>query len=382
MNGPRLCAAWALLAAALALAGQFVTVRFNYGGNWTGLFCTGSRFPVPPALAHENIYVFRDSNGYDGQFYHYIAHDPWLRRGLASSLDAPRLRYRRILIPALAWLLSGGGGRHLHAAYLALILASVFLGAYWLGRIFAERGAHPAWGLLFLAVPGTLISLDRMTLDGPLAALTAAFALYARTGPRWKLYLTLAAAPLVRETGLLLIAACGLWDLARRRWLGTLAAAGSATPALAWYAFLHARIADNAPFLLTLPLVGLFQRLFASAGYRRGTPVSWLAATLDWVAIAGLLLSLVLAARILLRRRDALGLAVALFALLLTTLKVYFWLDAYSYTRLVSPLLVLLLAAEQTARPRLALLPPALMLPRIGLQLGWQLLGVLRRLAG
>jgi hypothetical protein len=382
MNGRRACAAWASLAAALALAGQFITVQFNYGGNWTGLFCTGSRFPVPAALAHESIYVFPDSRGYDGQFYHYIAHDPWLRHGLASSLDAPRLRYRRILIPALAWLLSGGGGRHLHAAYIWLILASVFLGAYWLGRGFAERGAHPAWGLLFLAIPGTLISLDRMTLDGPLAALTAAFALYVRAGPRWKLYLTLAAAPLVRETGLLLIAACGLWEIRRRQWARTLAAAATAAPALAWYAFVHARTADTAPFLLTLPLAGLFQRLSASAGYRLAAPVSRLAATLDWVAIAGLLVSLGLAVRILLRRRDALGLAVALFGLLLTTLKVHFWLDAYSYTRLVSPLLVLLLAAEQTARPRLALLPPALMLPRIGLQLGWQLLGVLRRLAG
>jgi hypothetical protein len=37
---------------------QALTVRYSYGGNWTGLFCTGAVFPYPPALAKENIYTF------------------------------------------------------------------------------------------------------------------------------------------------------------------------------------------------------------------------------------------------------------------------------------------------------------------------------------
>ena len=31
-----------LAAVALALLWQALTVRYNYGGNWTGLFCTGA----------------------------------------------------------------------------------------------------------------------------------------------------------------------------------------------------------------------------------------------------------------------------------------------------------------------------------------------------
>jgi len=41
----------ALLCAVLGLALQFLIVQVRYGGNWTALFCTGSVYPVPPALA-------------------------------------------------------------------------------------------------------------------------------------------------------------------------------------------------------------------------------------------------------------------------------------------------------------------------------------------
>ena len=33
-------------------------VGFNYGGNWTALFCTGEKVPVPPQLEAEGIYLF------------------------------------------------------------------------------------------------------------------------------------------------------------------------------------------------------------------------------------------------------------------------------------------------------------------------------------
>jgi len=48
-----------------------VTVHFSYGGNWTALYCTGALFKPPPdELRPEHIYIFANSNGYDGQVYH------------------------------------------------------------------------------------------------------------------------------------------------------------------------------------------------------------------------------------------------------------------------------------------------------------------------
>ncbi len=376
----RACLLWAALTAALAFAAQFITAQFNYGGRWTGLFCTGSRFPIPPWLAHENIHVFADSYGYDGQFYHYIAHDPFMQHGTAQYLDGPRLRYRRILVPLLAWLL--GGGRYVDAAYIAVILSFVFLGAYWVGRCSVEQGRHPAWGLTFLALPGTIASLDRMVLDGPLTALAAGFALYSNRGSLWKLVPVLVAAPLVRETGLLLIAASAGFELWRRRWRRCGFLACTALPALAWYAFVHAKTASPGALLVSVPLLGLIQRLSAPVSYPFGPPAATVAAVLDWLAIAGALTALALAAACVWKHRNPTAWSVGLFALLVTTLKVYFWLDIYGHSRIVSPLLALLVLGGTNLPWSSRWLPVALILPRVGMEVAWQGVGVLRAVLG
>ena len=101
----------ALLATLAVLAAQAALVHLAYGGNWTALFYSGERYGVPPELAAEGVHLF-PGTGYDGQIYHAIAHDPLLRRGVgvSSGVDAPRLRYRRVLVPLLAWLGAAGNG--------------------------------------------------------------------------------------------------------------------------------------------------------------------------------------------------------------------------------------------------------------------------------
>ena len=86
------CTAVGALFLLLALAGQSALVYRCYQGNWTGLFLTGDHREVPPQLAAENIYLFEGSTGYDGQYYHYIAHDPFRQRGLSEWVDVPGTR--------------------------------------------------------------------------------------------------------------------------------------------------------------------------------------------------------------------------------------------------------------------------------------------------
>ena len=114
---------------------QFLTVRYNYGGNWTALYCIAPHLPVPEFLRSERLYVFAGSQGFDGMIYHLIAHDPWLRRGLADAIVGPAIFYQRILVPALAWLLALGRDGWIDRAYYAVILGFIFLGAYWSSRI-------------------------------------------------------------------------------------------------------------------------------------------------------------------------------------------------------------------------------------------------------
>ena len=55
------------------------------------------------------VYVHRDNGGYDGLYYAQIAHDPTLRDpALPRAMDNFAYRARRILPPALAWVLGAG----------------------------------------------------------------------------------------------------------------------------------------------------------------------------------------------------------------------------------------------------------------------------------
>ncbi|MBI5085650.1 MAG: hypothetical protein HZB13_13750 [Acidobacteria bacterium] len=380
-----------LLAAALAFAWQAATVRANYDGSWSALFCAGDRFAVPPELAWERIHVFPDSGGYDGQFYHYMAHDPLRVRGLDKYIDLPRLRYRRILLPLSAYLLAGGQDRFVDTAYRAVILLWVALGAYWLGRFAISTGRGPAWGLAFLFVPAVIISLDRLVVDAALAALVLAFALYVKEGSPWKLYLVLLCATLTRETGVLLLTGYCLYLLLRRAWRHALLFATAAVPAAAWFGYLQLRMAGDLvrPFVHSARgLVGMESHVplrlkLGMPEYQLPHALAGTLTVLDYLSLLAIALAVLLAVRFVLRRergpRDVVAL---LFALLVVWLAfVFSHRDPYAYPRVVSPLLILVALPALEGRGRLALLPIALVALRVAAQLTLQAAGVARALS-
>jgi hypothetical protein len=271
------CVLYALAGALLAGCWQAATVHFNYRGNWTALFCTGSQFPVPPELA-AGTYTFQGSNGYDGQFYRYVAHDPWFQKGWSRYCDQPVLRRVRITLPALAWILAAGQDRAIDAAYIGVVLLSIGAGIYWLARYVAAQGGKAAWGLMFLLIPGTLISIDRLTIDIALIALTAAWVWYIRSDCAVGLYIVLVLAGLTRETGLLLTGACCVHALRDRRWRKAALYATAALPAAAWYSVVVAHVglanfrgAGPHPWWFYFRLLaGIVQRMFQLNHYPFG----------------------------------------------------------------------------------------------------------------
>ncbi|MGH9614310.1 MAG: hypothetical protein ACRD4P_14650, partial [Bryobacteraceae bacterium] len=207
---------YAALCVLLVLSWQALTVHFNYGDDWSALFYTGAFTSEPPAIADEEIYRFANSSGFDGQYYHFIAHDPFLRNGTERFVDNPRLRWRRILVPLLAWGAAFGQPDYIDSTFLGTILAFLFLGAWWLSTFCRERGLNAAWGLTFALIPAVLVSIDRSTIDISLAALSIGFIVAADSGPPWLLYLILICAPLARETGLVLNIAYVIYALTRK----------------------------------------------------------------------------------------------------------------------------------------------------------------------
>jgi hypothetical protein len=359
----------ALAALAVSTGWQAAAARYNYAGDWTAFFHTAQWLRLPPDLEAEPIYRFPGADAYDGQFYHLIAHDPFLRHGTAPFVDNPRLRWRRILVPGLAWFAAAGDAERIDNAYFTVIAVWVFLGAWWLARL----APHPWLGLAFPLLPATLVSLDRMTVDVALAALCIAFALY-RDRPR-QLFVVLAAAPLARETGVVLAAAAAIGARKARYLLALL-------PFALWAAYVHLHTAPDRTTWLGLPFAGLISRTLHPFPGISGNVSSWVrtAAWLDLLALCGIWASLGLAARAALRReRSALHLALYGFAAAAAILgKADIWTDAYSFARTQTPLL---LAAALTGGPP-STLAAAMTLPRLLFQLGPQWKGILRGLAG
>jgi hypothetical protein len=374
------------LAASLALLSwQFLTVHYNYGGNWTGLFCIERGKPVPGFLKSENLYLFQHGSGYDGMVYHLIAHDPWMRKGSADVILGASFRYQRILVPALAWLVAFGQDRWIHPAYFGVILAFAFLGVYWLSLFASRAGLAPAWGLAFVLTPATITSIDRMTVDIALAALTAGFALYVSESPDWRVLVLLACAALTRETGALIILGYAIYLFAKKNIRGGLLAASTVAPAAAWFLFLSNRETSTLPTLVTwVPLAGFIRRVSHPSLYHLPAIERIAGQVFDVIALAGVALALFYAARLLIRRswdaRSAVICVLAVAAVFLGSDAV--WYDAYAFGRVLTPFLLLTALVSIGIRPLAAFLPMILIDARIGLNFVSQIAGVVRGLTG
>jgi hypothetical protein len=384
------CLLFAFAATLAVLSWQAATVHFNYRGNWTALFMTGERHPPPPQLAAQT-YIFQASTGYDGQFYRYVAHAPWFRADWSRYFDSPQLRYDRILVPAMAWLLAAGYDPLVDGAYVALILCWIFLGTYWLGLYAVEEGRHPAWGLAFLLLPATLTSIDRMTVDVALATLCVAFVRYAKKQPPARLYLALMLAPLVRETGALLIAAqCG-YDLAGKRWRRAAGFATAILPTAAWYLYIWKRTTEVASahagktshfvphWFFRYPAIGIVIKLFQPANYPFGPVLNRTLQCFDALVLCGFL-ALLAAGVWSLRRRpwDVEQWAILCFvALALATSVPIFWGNVYTYARPFSPLIFLAALGLLRSHARWVLVPVLLIALRVAIQMAPQAIGIM-----
>jgi len=338
---PRTPTQVAVLAVLAAFCWQATQVYGAFGGNWTALFYHGELFRLPPGEA-ATTYVFPKSAGYDGQAYRWIARDPVLPSDYSRYIDDPRLRYRRILVPGLAHLLGAGQPGAIEVAYEIVILGFVGLGVYWTSAYLATMGLTPVWGLVFLATPGSIGSLDRMLVDGALTALFAGF-LYAtasgRTGLRdW----VLVAAPLSRDTGVLLVAAAAAEAALARDWRRAFRAAACALPAACWSLFVSWHTAPSLVFrAFTWPGSGILSRALLVRQFS-SPAMQIVGVTLDSLALAGYTISLLLAIRACWSgRRQATGVALGMIAMLALMLGHRTHMsDPYGYGRPVSPLLL------------------------------------------
>ena len=235
--------------------------------------------------------------------------------------------------------------------------------------------------MLYLFVPATVISLDRLTVDLASTSLAVAFALFVYSGERRKLYLVLALAPLCRETGFALAAACCWSCLSQKQLRSCLFWASTVLPAVAWIGFVRWKLGPApaaAPGALT-PFRGLWEALIDPAHYSFSVAINAAVHAFDYLYMLGLILAFALALRYATKAaNNPIFGACLLWALIGFALPRGSWVEAYGMSRVFSPLLLLQFVEGAAGGLMLSRLPLLLVSPRTWIQLLPQLEGVLR----
>lgn len=362
------------IAAAVALHAAMLGVYLAaFHGDLSALVCVDQQHIGTPPF--EAVHVGFASGGFDGQFYYAIARNPW--RWHASVLDVPAIRHVRLLYPALAWVLSGGGDPWLLFWALPLINLAAIAGLAWLGvRLARHFGVNVWWGFVLpLAVNDGMPLLRDLT--DPLATFAVCGLLASwLLGGRWyHLALWAAVALFSREQN----AAVVLVVLAAALASGRYRTVASLTIVLAgwsgWIVLLHAGYGEwpvlpRSDYFFGVPFKGMWFRWT-----HLGLSGSRVSAGLHFGRMLLLTCHCGLALYLAARTPDRVVSFVALGGVALAILTgMSSFEDAWSYTRVFVwiPLAVWLAGARlRQARPMWLLVPVALW-PLISVATVWQ----------
>jgi hypothetical protein len=156
-------------------------------------------------------------------------------------------------------------------------------------------------------------------------------------------------------------AAVVAYRLLRRDWRGSAGFAACAVPSLVWYAFLAARLRSSGPRMeIGIPAWSLVERLFIFRTY--ADPAGQMVLrTLDFLAVAGLIACLILAAIWLRKLTPAPAtICVTLYTCLALILGAPVMMDPFAFGRVISPLAVWVMIEAVSRRKWAALAPPLL----------------------
>ena len=146
--------AWLVIA---VTAGLYVAVTLSMHGNDPMVF-------VEAGSLYDSS-VSGNTIGYDGQFYYFIAKEPLHAWG---AMDIPAYRYRRIIYPALGYILSLGNDRFLPWILILINLSSLVGTTTIIERTLKRQGLSRWYALPYGLFIGSLMSL-RLDLTEPLA---------------------------------------------------------------------------------------------------------------------------------------------------------------------------------------------------------------------
>jgi hypothetical protein len=267
--------------------------RVPYHGRVSRFFHIGDPRPIPPALLESGAYIYHGEDGYDGRFFLTLATDPLLDKPASvAMLDDPVYRARRILQPAIVFILSGG--RPLAAQYVFVALNVVAFGAllWLLGSLVGDSAPEP-WAVgIGLCATGAWVALLFGTAELLEAALLLS-ALSAYRASRYALVATaLALAMLCRETSALVFAAFVATALIRKQKPLAMHLSYAWLPAALWNLVVWARHHGTGAVLghanFDWPVLGIWHALWSQrTSLGASNEAYWFVSLAALIAVAG-----------------------------------------------------------------------------------------------
>jgi len=289
-----------------------------------------------PATAPKNLYVSRNSSGYDGQFYYRLAIAPFSAQESVAGVhfDYPVYRAQRILYPTLAYLVSGGRASVVGWAMIIVnLLAAAAIGG--LATFIFERhqraNALPA--VLIALYPGFLLTMSRdLTELVEIAVVLGGIALILMRRDRLAV-LVFALAVLAKEMALIVPIAIFL----HRAITKTLKASDALllTPVavfVGWKMYLfhlwHLPLSLGTDGHFSLPFAGMWQCIRSVAAAPNGQTLL----IIELLAVIAFIITTAIAIRTS-SAPQFLKIACALYALLFFSLGAEFWSEDWAFLR-------------------------------------------------
>ncbi len=324
------------------LLAAFSSILFLYSlkfdKNITGFLVIGDYFKAPQIWTSKTI-IHNGSVGYDGQFYYYIANDPFISGRTFDHIDFPAYRYQRIIYPLTAWLLSFGQPSLIPYMMVVVNLLAILLGTYFIILILELNGRSLWYSLFYPIFWGFLLCLLR-SLPEPLAITLVVMAVFAYLkGNLLGQVIGLSLAALTQETTLMVSMAFLFYFLRERDFRSSLYLLIPFLGYLFWqsYIYLHFQtfsfIGGTQNF--GPPFLGIIQKFF-SLGLGGSLYEKWA----EFMFLALVLVLIMTAFYEIFKYYSPLTIAFLGYALLTSCFNRLIWVEPWSYARATLGLLV------------------------------------------
>lgn len=322
----------------LVYLGYLLNTR-NFDVTWFVL--AGDKFS-DKNLAFENLKIYPDSQGYDGQFYYRLALDPFTDKleDFGVVFDVPQYRQQRILYPLIVWSMSLGNPYLIPYMLILVNFISLCVIGWCGGYFFKLRNYHSVLGILFPLYYGFFISFALDLVEILEVALLMVAILTLHRNQFFFIFFILLAM-LAKETALILVVTMIIYQFFRRsnRWPILI------LPILAyliWRIWLYQNWSsdnfDAVRYSIGFPLSGFLSFVISIIqGEKGGTQLVWMFQILSIVVFFLLVI-------LKIRHSDAFGfikLGWIIYAFLAFSLTRAVWVEDWAFMRALSEFYVL-----------------------------------------